>query len=401
MIRSSFANPTNMNPNPPRTRNFNKRNKRDFNNQHNQHNQHNQKPREPQMWNDSLHYLRDDMPRREYRKRSEPAKVVSDGQRKLYLAEHEFLITYAHEGDLVVYAGAAPGHHLVLLAKKHSTLEFRLYDPREYCKELIDLSVERNEHEPEEDDGKDGAKSKHMGKIVLNNVCFDDDTARSLRNEADAKDRRLIFISDIRTAGSRDQARVPEPFKARMRDTHGEGIDVLLAWIETRVEEDMDNQANWLQIMRPAASSLKTRFPWPVPVKNPKTNKKTNVWVTRGGVSYGDYLDGRPFIQPRARPASTEIRLFVAENPVFRRYDYTQIEEQFSHFNNVDRPAPYRHSVGVNTHGYLDDYDLAAEISIHRHYLLSKREIVRASMISFYIKELSLALGRAPIAPQK
>ena len=39
------------------------------------------------------------------------------GQRKLLLSEIEFLTLYAAPGDLVLYAGAAPGGHIPYLAR--------------------------------------------------------------------------------------------------------------------------------------------------------------------------------------------------------------------------------------------------------------------------------------------
>jgi len=55
------------------------------------------------------------------------------GQRKLLLAEIDFLTRYVQEGVTVVYAGAAPGTHLNYLAELFpSVKKFVLVDPAEF-----------------------------------------------------------------------------------------------------------------------------------------------------------------------------------------------------------------------------------------------------------------------------
>jgi hypothetical protein len=71
--------------------------------------------------------------RREYRPRQskeEHGTGIHWGQRKLLMCEIEFLCKHAKSGDTVVYAGAAPGRHILTLAELlFPELDFQLYDP--------------------------------------------------------------------------------------------------------------------------------------------------------------------------------------------------------------------------------------------------------------------------------
>ena len=77
--------------------------------------------------------------RRVYRRRDEGCIKSTHhwGQRKLLLAEMEFLSECEDESDLdtvVVYAGAAPGNHIPLLIRMFSNLidVWELFDPRPF-----------------------------------------------------------------------------------------------------------------------------------------------------------------------------------------------------------------------------------------------------------------------------
>jgi hypothetical protein len=74
--------------------------------------------------------LRDDSPRLKYRRRQNEVKTVLHwGQRKLLLSEVEFLTKYGHLSNTVVYAGAAPGTHLNILAELFKDKKFVCVDP--------------------------------------------------------------------------------------------------------------------------------------------------------------------------------------------------------------------------------------------------------------------------------
>ena len=93
-----------------------------------------------------LTVLSPSFPRRPYKSREDNTKKEGEGgreedpppfirdphwgQRKLFLNELELLTKYGEEGDVVVYAGAAPGRHIEHLSKEFfPTLKFVLVDP--------------------------------------------------------------------------------------------------------------------------------------------------------------------------------------------------------------------------------------------------------------------------------
>src|SRR5690349_13399064 len=65
------------------------------------------------------------------------------GQRKLYLSELQLLtlvVPTLASSLVVVYAGAAPGTHIPLLAEKLPTIQWHLYDPAPFCHSLSSSS---------------------------------------------------------------------------------------------------------------------------------------------------------------------------------------------------------------------------------------------------------------------
>ena len=78
--------------------------------------------------------LQPDAPRLPYRRRRGELKSVAHwGQRKLLLAEIEFLARHAQPGVICVYAGAAPGTHIEFLAQLFPEVQFVLVDPAPFA----------------------------------------------------------------------------------------------------------------------------------------------------------------------------------------------------------------------------------------------------------------------------
>jgi hypothetical protein len=158
-----------------------------------------------------LPHARDDEERLEYQSRKGEVKTVEHwGQRKLMIAELEFLTLYSSSpSDVVVYAGAAPGLHTNFLAELFPGVLFVLYDPDPF------VTV--------------GTRS-----VVIRQEAFTDEIAEKWRGKA------TLFISDIRTK--------PPDGTRHVSD------DVVLA--------DMAAQARWVRCMRPRVSMLKFRLPF-------------------------------------------------------------------------------------------------------------------------------------------
>ena len=140
------------------------------------------------------------------KKPGERFSTVQNGQRKLLLSEIELLcLTDPVCTYTLVYAGAAPGVHIPLLARLFPYVTFHLYDTLPFSFESTD-------------------------QLKIHKRLFNDSVAASY---AGTTDNLLIFVSDIR------------------RSTE-----------ETGVWNDMLAQQRWHELMRPALASLKFRLPW-------------------------------------------------------------------------------------------------------------------------------------------
>ncbi|EKX32206.1 hypothetical protein GUITHDRAFT_47020, partial [Guillardia theta CCMP2712] len=157
-------------------------------------------------------------PERPYQAREDIQKisVVHWGQRKLFVAEMSFLSAhYTPSITTVVYAGAAPGTHLVELMLKFQKLSWVLVDPEPFHHKLRDF---------------------YSSSVTLIQDRFTDAFAAQFAGRND-----VLFISDIRTADHN-------------RDNKEEN--------ERKIAQDMQNQKRWFRIMNPVAALLKFRLPW-------------------------------------------------------------------------------------------------------------------------------------------
>jgi hypothetical protein len=180
------------------------------------------------------------------------------------LSEIEFLTHYARDNDNVVYAGAAPGTHLLFLVTLFPTINFILFDPEPFATCL------NNHHQ-----------------ITVIPDIFTDECARCF-NQKD-----VLFISDIRTA---------EP---RAMSDHE---------VETRVRADNKMQMRWVQLIQPRVSMLKFRLPW-------DTCNELKRWRFCNHLSSlpfvlsesSVYLDGKVYLPVWGPQTTTETRLVVED----------------------------------------------------------------------------------------
>lgn len=213
---------------------------------------------------------------------------IHDGQLKLRLGEIFFFAQCVRDGLVnvseqvtVVYVGAGPGTHLVEMVEHMSNWHFHLYDPTPFDENL-----------------------KRFENVKLFSQLFGYDDARFYA--AKAKNSKILFVCDMRS-------------KVHSRVGHD----------QRDIDTDMRRQEEWVRMIRPAASWLKFRFPFP----------------TNGNYKKDDtykYLKGTVFLQAFAPANSTETRLYVvnsnARELVTCMYNLLQYEEQLCHFNNVERP---------------------------------------------------------------
>ena len=163
--------------------------------------------------------LEPDAPQKPYRRRADEEKTaIHWGQRKLLMSEIEFLLSTLPKSQqcVVVYAGAAPGTHVRILADMFPSHLFVLVDPAPFTVR------------PEK------------GRIIIHQCMFTDQLAEELRAELEP-DTHLLFISDVRSC---------DP------DLHAEPV------YNERINADMQSQAQWHKILRPFKSMLKFRLPY-------------------------------------------------------------------------------------------------------------------------------------------
>ena len=165
------------------------------------------------------------------------------------MAEIEFLTSYSQPNDLVVYAGAAPGTHIGLLADMFPFVRFLLVDPADFV-------------------------CRPSARLDIHNGFFTDEMATQLAGRSD-----VLFISDIRSADWNHQSQ---------------------AEVEAGVKQDMQNQMRWHLLMKPRVSLLKFRLPWEpgtcdyldgtvyLPVWGPQTTTETRMVVSGSAMKRWD-----------------------------------------------------------------------------------------------------------------
>ena len=211
-------------------------------------------------------------------------KAIKWGQLKLFITELQFLNKYWNESEVAkptcVYVGAAPGHHIAVLANMFPQVNFELYDARNFDPALN----------------------------LLDNVktfvqYFTTETAEKYKDRND-----IFFISDIRSLEYNKEKEGDEEIIERLN--------------EQIADRDMRMQMEWVQIIKPFKAHLKFRLPY------------AQKWVK--GSTYS-YLDGDLYKQPFAPLTSTEARLVVDLNYPLRNWDFRVYEKMMFYHNNVIR----------------------------------------------------------------
>lgn len=173
---------------------------------------------------DNFTRILNELPTRPYKRRTDQfKKILHWGQLKLILSEIEFLniVLEQYKYDksdkpiYIIYAGAAPGHHINYLSKLFPMMHFELYDPNDFA--IIDTDM-----------------------ISIHVQFFTHIDAQYWNEQTD---KYIAFVSDIRT----------EPAT------------------EETVKQNMDMQLEWWTIMNPELTMFKFRLPWtPGKTKYPK-----------------------------------------------------------------------------------------------------------------------------------
>jgi hypothetical protein len=162
--------------------------------------------------------------------------LIHWGQRKLLLSEIEFLTQHAKKGDTIIYAGAAPGTHILILIQmfRKLRLHYVLVDPNNF-----------------------DSKLKRKKETTILQEYFTDELATTLGK----KHKNILFISDVRRA---------DPYVMSPDD------------VEKLVWEDHIFQLKWHDILKPRYSMFKFRLPWDKKtVKYADGIVKFQIWATK------------------------------------------------------------------------------------------------------------------------
>ena len=233
--------------------------------------------------------IKEDAPRKEYRRRSEEHKsVVHWNERRLFIEAVEFLTTIkkdrlrrrAKEREIVIYSGAAPGHHVNLLTGwfKHD-FDFVVFDRRKF-----QLTTREN--------------------LTIRQEPFTDRTAREYENKG------VIFICNT-----------------KFMDQHH--------YDERAIKNDMNLQRIWCEILRPKVALLDFRLSW----NKGKTEFFQGVlrYPIWGHPSGTDCRMEVMFPQKKNEVDGT----ITYEMPLKRMYDHSTHEERMFHFNTIARVQLY------------------------------------------------------------
>jgi hypothetical protein len=271
-------------------------------------------------------FLTEDAKRLEYFPSPETRHMKTQlhwGQLKLLLSEIEFLTLALKQHQAsgtnktitVVYAGAAPGNHILVLAELFPQMNFVLYDPQSFDKLLF--SHPRIEIHTGKDEG------------FFTEIDAEYWNGQNSWNE----DEYIVFVTDIRNPSVESSSDVE---------------------VEAFIKEDMDRQLAWWLLMQPELSSFKFRLPW--------------------GEGRTRYVNGIQYLQAYPCLMSTETRLVVEKGASLIDYDNKTYEQQCFHHNYVVRAAEHSDVCGVGAYlhqcrGLDMCYDCTSFVFIVKTYL--------------------------------
>ena len=223
--------------------------------------------------------------------------TVHYGRRQLLINEIEFLtnacielekdetVSLTKKSIVVIYAGAASGIHLLVLAEFFPFLKFVLVDPQR-----VDLRYGRSNYQS-------------SMRFIRQNIEV---VVNDLRNEYGDDKWIRLFMSDIRT-----------------NDTG-----------EEQIKKDHQIQKRAHEILEPYMSFLKFRPPY---YDKRKPDEKIF-----------NYLDGKIYLLIWGRSKTSETRLVCFKDAQSRDYDFSKYENQVHHFSMNQRTSCYKHDVDAS-----------------------------------------------------
>lgn len=256
------------------------------------------------------------------------------GQRKLLMAEVQFLTHYyRHEAHdpVVVYAGAAPGHHLTMLSDMFPHVRFILYDTIDFSSSLHNPCTQHMSFEEN--------LTNVRSRFDIRKKAFDLDECASIHDSI--KDAPLLFISDIRLISCSRES------------------------FERQVAHDMEMQLEWMRALRPRMSLVKFRLPYTL------QHGEKYLYVP-GHLMFG--------IWPKAMSGETRLVIDGKHIDTTVEYDFKAYEETLAFHNQCKRSASFleyiRHSrpqfmklIQRHDNIYCPCFDCTAELETYQTYL--------------------------------
>lgn len=272
-----------------------------------------------------------------------PQTNIHIGQRKLLLSEIQLLTEWYDKNNghpILLYVGAAPGTHLILLSYMFPNVFFILYDGAKFDPELKKYPNIYEIHEGQQ------------GFVTT-------DLVKSLKPKLENKN--LLFVSDIRLGEENENK------------------------FEAGVTRDMKLQEDWMEILKPKMSLLKFRMSYHM-----KHGDKLE--YTNGKILYG--------IWPK--PTSGETRLLVTRQDIGKKrsYDYKDYEESMFFHNKYQRPYCYadilpalkKYIYSTENNVYCPCYDCVAELMV----LLKYSQVMKVSF-DFAIKRMAMFMNKEKV----
>lgn len=266
--------------------------------------------------------------------------VMHWGQRKLLMNEIYFLTYYGDLSNIVVYAGAAMGKHILYLSSLFPNHKFYLYDPNKFYEGLF-----KNPN------------------IEIHNGYFTNDVAKSW------SDKNILFMSDIRVSSKEIQS--------------GPRTETGVVRFEEQVMTDMNMQKEWVDIIKPSMAMLKFRLPY----------NNDNI----------EYFDGKIYIQPWAPLKSTETRL-ITDGKSIKSYDSGLYNDTLYYHNIITRIWQfYNIPIDIHKIKTFDiSYDSVCEMNILYLYNEKIKGIKDSKenwdQIIIMCNEISKLLGPHPVS---
>jgi hypothetical protein len=278
-----------------------------------------------------------DDPEEPYRRRKDDEKkAVAYGQRKLLLCLVSFLSKFydpkIHKKPILVYAGAAPGVNIGIVADLFPEFTWHLYDPAKFK-----------------------LKTDITKKIIVYRKIFDNEVAKYW-GKVNEKNQNVFFVSDIRTA---------DYTKAKDLNEN-----------EEKILEDMKLQKEWVEIIKPLKSQLKFRLPYPGDLRPVEV----------------EYFSGNLYKQCFAPQTSTETRLVLTSpNFTYQTYSCEKYQSQMFYQNVVVRETMIYKDGFVDGEELVNDWDSCCEVSIWKDYLRNRgKEITKENVLELSQKATHL-----------